>query len=139
MNYSIQEDRLMDVMMNFFMERFPNFDFSTIRKWKSNKGSLGMGLRHSMHDFFEGVTYYIDSDKNVWFMEFNDDTDVFSDNKWDVSKKLKPLYDLFGEECFLKFVNNYFKINLANKGKKNQDWTFSEMDEVVVDYDSFAR
>jgi len=133
MVYTIEQERLMKVMMRFFNQMLPDFVLPLKKKVSWSKGNSGYGSR--LDDYMSATTYYINDD-GTWFINYDDNKKYksFSDTKWDVNERLEPLYDYFGEENFELFVKWLFKIDLKNKGVfDNDDWTFTDMSWVITE------
>jgi len=128
MVYTIEQERLMKVMMKLFNKKLPDFQFPLKEKTYWGKGNRGYGS--GLDDYTYGTTYYMDEDKNNWFIEY-DENHPGNAVHWEVNEKLEPLYSYFGEESVVLFVKWLFKIDLAKPTKKQFDWYFTDMGEVI--------
>ena len=129
MKYTIEQERLMKVMMRFFNQMLPDFVLPLKKKvsWRKGNSRYGSGL----DDYMSATTYYINDD-GTWFINYDDkEYKLFSNTKWDINERLEPLYDYFGEESFELFVKWLFKIDLKDKGVFDNDWTLTDMSWVI--------
>ena len=121
MKYEISEERLIDVMKNFYeirnKEPLPQI---VDKKYSYFSGNSGWGS--SMHDYTGMNTKYLDEDGRVLFLNF--DERFTSDTTWEVSEIFQPLYDFFGEESFELFVRKVYNFDITEKGKKPGNWLF---------------
>lgn len=125
MKYTIEQEKLMKVMMRVFNDILPDFKFPLKTKTKWRKGNRGYGS--GLDDYVSGNTYYIDDNDETWFINYGDEgTPLYLPAKWEVNEKLEPLLDYFDEESFELFIKWFFKIDLKNKGKFNYDWMFDD-------------
>jgi hypothetical protein len=131
MKYTIEQERLMKVMMRFFNQMLPDFVLPLKKKVNWRKGNSGYGS--SLDNYMLATTYYINDD-GTWFINYDDkEYKLFSNTKWDINERLEPLYDYFGEESFELFVKWLFKIDLKDKGVFDNDWTLTDMSWVITE------
>ena len=131
MVYTIEQERLLKVMMKLFKEILPDFVLPLKTKVSWTKRNSGYGS--SMDDYTTGITHYVDGNNTVWFIEYDDRDKFTSDYKWDVNEKLNPLYDYFGEDAFAMFIKKVFNFDLLNKGSYLNDWIFTDTDYVITE------
>jgi len=133
MKYTIEQERLMKVMMKLFNQMLPDSQFPLKQKVNWRKGNSGYGS--GLDDYMSATTNYIDGDGRVWFIEYGDREKGYSasDSKWDVNERLMPLYEYFGEESFELFIKHLFKLDLKDMGEFSHDYTFTDMDYVITE------
>jgi hypothetical protein len=133
MKYTIEQERLMKVMIKFFNDMLPDFQLPLKQKIDWRKGNSGYGS--GLDDYMSATTNYIDEDGRVWFIEYGNREKGYSasDSKWDVNERLMPLYEYFGEESFELFIKWLFKLDLKDMGEFSHDYTFTDMDWVITE------
>ena len=123
MRYVITENKLTDVMFTYLKKHYPTLavkdPFKIVRH--ASHGNSGYGS--SMHDYIKITTYYLDEDETPWFKHF-DDRDIYEDSKWEVNENFEDMFNVFGEENFQQFIEEYFGFDLTKKGIKKYDWVF---------------
>lgn len=107
MNYEISEQRLIDIMKNFY-ETMKGEPLPKIAKIKPDYG--GVNLK------------YLDEDGRALFLNY--DRRYSSPDNWEVSNIFEPIYDFFGEENFEFFIRKIYKLDIAEKGNKEYNWSF---------------
>ena len=126
MKYTIEHNRLMEVMEDFFKKNFPEIELPLMKKNSSGKGNSGYG---SGLDDYTWINrhYYSPNDVGLEtpiFIEW-DDRHLFSNEKWSVDEKLEFIYDFFGENNFEEFVKWYFGLDIAKySNNKKTNWIF---------------
>jgi len=124
MNYTIEHNRLMEVMEDFFKKNFPDIELSLIKKKSTGKGNSGYGSGLDDYTWMNIYYYSPDDLENPLFIEW-DDRHLFSDEKWSVDEKLEVMYDFFGEENFENFVKWYFGFDIKKySNNKKTNWIF---------------
>ena len=126
MVYTIEQERLMKVMLKLFNQILPDFELPLKKKTYFGKGNRGYGS--SMDDYTYGTTYYMDEYGDNWLIEYSENHPAMNVH-WEVNEKLEPLYDYFGEDNVVLFVKWLFKVDLTEPTKKEYDWLFSDMGE----------
>jgi len=124
MNYTIEHNRLMEIMEDFFKKNFPDIELSLIKKKSTGKGNSGYGSGLDDYTWMNIYYYSPDDLENPLFIEW-DDRHLFSDEKWSVDEKLEVMYDFFGEENFEEFVKWYFGFDIKKySNNKKTNWIF---------------
>ena len=122
MKYLITENKVYEAMELYLTRFYPTLTEPLYKKIKTGKGNSGYGS--SLHDYTYINTEYVDMDDEIWFTKY-DDKNIYEESKWEVNGKLETMYNMFGEENFEMFVEQYFGFNITNKGNKKYNWLFT--------------
>lgn len=122
MEYTIEQERLMQVMLKFLNNKLPDLELPL--KKVSFRGTGNSGWGSSMHDYHFWTYYYMDENKDNWFVNFDCRQ---SEEHWDVNERLEPLFLYFGEENFELFVKWLFRIDLTEDCQCKYLWFFTDM------------
>ena len=122
MQYSIPNDKLIDVMLKFLKDLNFFSDSPTLEK-KVQWGEGNSGYGSEMQDYRFTTTYYYDSNGKLVFKEYSDRNPT-SEVRWMVDEDFEPLFDFFGEEVFELFIERFYGLDIKNKGDKDMNWIF---------------
>jgi hypothetical protein len=103
MKYTIHQERLMKVMEEYFYDLYPDFELPFTIERTSTRVS------------------YRSKDGEPWFIEYGDDYE-YNNCKWDITDKIQPIYDFFGDEAVEMFVKWFFGFDIKDKGTKEYNW-----------------
>ena len=124
MKYTIEHNRLMEVMEDFFKRNFPYIELPLIKKKSTGKGNSGYGSGLDDYTWMNIYYYSPDDLENPLFIEW-DDRHLYSDEKWSVDEKLEVMYNFFGEENFENFIKKYFGFDIKKySNNKKTNWIF---------------
>ena len=126
MKYTISEKKLFETIKKFYEDTVGK-PFPEIKKKRrvSFRGNSGYGS--SMQEYVGINVMYFDDEGNVLFYEFSD-RDHLADHKWTVNEIFLPIYDFFGDETFENFIKSIYGFDLKNKGGKQNDWYFDNLE-----------
>jgi len=71
------------------------------------------------------IKYIYSNKSQVLFVEYQDDG--YSESRWWVNTMFEEVYKVFGEENFEYFVNEYYGLNIFDKGEFKQNWLFDDL------------
>jgi hypothetical protein len=123
MNYEITHNRLMDVMKKYMEKNMPEIELPLVKRKSTGKGNRGYGS--GLDDYFyTNLYYYSQNDvgfEKPIFIEWSDNH-LYSDEKWSVYEGFEPMYNIFGEENFEKFIKWCFGFDITKYGNKRSNW-----------------
>ena len=113
MKYVLNQDKLIDVMLNYSKKHCPEISEPLHSKLK-NTGRGNSGWGSSMHDF----NYY-----KLYYYAYNGEVVLYEDDgrdntRWNFNSELpglQTMYDLFGEEPFERFFLVVHNIDIKDK------------------------
>jgi hypothetical protein len=123
MNYSINNDRLMEIMDKFFNKNYPDIELPLVKKKSVGHGNRGYGSRLDDYTYINLYYYGQENLEDPLFVEW-DDNHLYSDEKWDVDSRFELMYDMFNEESFENFIKWKFGLDITKRGDKITNWTF---------------
>ena len=115
----------MEVMESYFKKNYPDIVLPLIKTKSSGKGNRGYGS--GLDDYtWMNIRYFSNHDvehEHLLFADW-DDNYPHSDEKWSVTPKFEPMYNIFGEQNFENFIKYYFNFDITDKMNKKVNWMF---------------
>lgn len=122
MKYLITENKIYEAMELYLKMYYPTLTEPLHKKIKTGRGNSGYGS--GLDDYTYVNIEYVDMNDEPWFTKY-DDRYIYEEATWEVNGNLESMYNIFGEENFEMFVEQYFGFNIVKKGNKKYNWLFT--------------